>query len=86
MEREADRNRSTADDVERVVEEMRARAVELWGQERADAIEPTLRRAALAVSRLTSLKFEPGESPAFFLSGFDDAAPGGALPANDSDE
>lgn len=86
MNREAGRHGSRPDGAEKAVEAMRARAVEIWGRDRADAIEPALRRTALAVWRLSSLEFESSEPPAFFFGEFDDLAPDDKLSINDGDE
>ena len=83
---EAGRRESRPDGAEKAVDAMRARALEMWGRERTEAIEPALRRAALAVWRLSSLEFEFSEPPAFFFGEFDDVAPDGRLSANDDDE
>ena len=49
---------------------MRARAVAMWGEERAGAIEQALERTACAVWKMSQIDFAPEEGPAFFLGEF----------------
>ena len=49
------------------VDEYRRGAREVWGPERAAAIDDTLRRAALAVRRLMRIELEPSEPPGFYF-------------------
>lgn len=83
---EAGRQESRPDGAEQAVEAMRARALEMWGRERTEAIDLTLRRTALAVWRLSSLEFEISEPPAFFLGEFDDVSLDVMFPDSDDDE
>ncbi len=64
--------RASDDEAERraAISEIRARAAEMWGEQRAAEIEPTLERTALAVWRLSQLDFATDEGPAFYLSEF----------------
>jgi hypothetical protein len=48
-------------------ESFRRAATGTWGAERAQAIDETLSRAAIAVGRLDSLQMTPTDVPAFFL-------------------
>lgn len=48
-------------------ERFRDVAEQKWGAERADAIDATLRKVAVAVGRLDAIKLTPTDAPAFFL-------------------
>ena len=56
-----------AADEEAWVDEYRGRAREAWGEQRASAIDETVRRTALAVRRLMQAEFEPSAPPGFYL-------------------
>ena len=55
------------------VDEYRRRAREAWGQQRASAIDETVRRTALAVRRLMQAEFDPSEPPGFYLDSLGEA-------------
>ena len=47
--------------------QMRAEAVEKWGERRAADLEDILRKTAIAVGRVERLQFSPDEAPGFYL-------------------
>ncbi len=57
----------TAEEKQTAFDKLRALAVEKWGEERASAIEPSLRSAAVSVARLGRLGFSRDDAPGFFL-------------------
>ncbi|MDA0232367.1 MAG: hypothetical protein O3B04_09735 [Chloroflexi bacterium] len=56
-------------------ERLHSRAAELWGVERAAALEQSLREASVAIARLASVRFSRTEAPGFYLQ---EPPPGGA--------
>ena len=62
---------TTESDSSGSLEEFRARAVAMWGAERAGQIdEETLRKTAAAVDRMHGLSPEIGSGPGFYLGEF----------------
>ena len=59
-----------------VYEQLRQRTVEMWGEERASGLEPSLRSVSLAVARLEKVRFSRSDAPGFYLH---DLAPGEVL-------
>jgi hypothetical protein len=51
------------------------RAVEVWGDDRAEALGDSLREASLSILRLERVRFSRNDAPVFFLH---KQAPGGA--------
>lgn len=70
MAAKSDRGKSSRDGEQKAILEMRARAVAVWGEERAAAIEQVLERTARAVWKMSRIDFAPEEGPAFFLGEF----------------
>ena len=55
-------------DREEVYRLLRARAVQVWGEARAAAIEQALRRTSDAIWKLDGLEFASDDRPGFFLT------------------
>lgn len=70
MDRKAHSKKSRLDREERAVHDMRVQSVKKWGPSRTEAIEATLRRTALAVLSVSSLKFYMMESPVSHTESF----------------
>ena len=64
----------TPEEQEETFRRLRERAVEMWGAERAAAIEESLRSANLAIARLERVRFSRDDVPGFYLH---EAASGG---------
>ena len=85
MDRKAHTEKFRLDLEEGAVRDMRIQAVKKWGTSRTEAIEATLRRAALAVLRISSLKFCMMESPVSHSESFDNIPFGRGLESNADD-
>ena len=57
----------TDEERQQAFEKMRAEAVERWGEQRAQAIENSLKDASAAVASLDRLRFSRDEAPGFYL-------------------
>lgn len=58
-------------DSDATLEDFRARALAMWGEERAADIDETvLRKTAAAVDRMHGLSLEIGSGPGFYLGEF----------------
>ena len=56
-------------------EQLYRRAVEMWGAERSESLDTSLRQASLSLLRLERIRFSRNDAPGFFLH---EQAPGGA--------
>ncbi len=52
---------------EAAFERLHGRAVEMWGSDRAAALERSLREASVAILRLERVRFSRSDAPGFFL-------------------
>lgn len=53
---------------EQTYQALRSEVVRIWGEARAKAIDPTLRRTADSVSKLAALQMTERDTPGFFLN------------------
>lgn len=67
----------TAEEQDARADELREKASDRWGEERADAISDALRRLAIAVGRLDRLQLPQTDAPAFYLQDMAERPQGG---------